>query len=93
METSEISLHEAKLYQALEKRGAAWSTAKELAKDAGIAERTARAHLLKLAKLNLMDVVEVFPAHRYRLAEKAEKRNAGYLARLIYAVEVFGITQ
>lgn len=91
METNEISLHEAKLYCAIEKRGAVWSTSKELAKDAGIAERTARAHLFKFVKLNLMDVAEVFPAHRYRLAEKAAKRNAGYLSRLMCAADVFGL--
>jgi predicted ArsR family transcriptional regulator len=91
MESNEISIHEAKLFLALKKTGEQWTTSKELAKQAGVADRTARAHLVKLVKLNLADVAEVFPAHRYRYAEKASKRNAGYVNRLERAAEVFGL--
>ena len=92
MERNEISLHEIKIYHALEKQGTAWSTSKKLASLSGIAERTARAHLLKFVKLNIVDVAEVFPAHRYRLAEKADKRNTAYMVRIKRASEVFGET-
>lgn len=90
MERNEISEHEVKLYRVLEKANA-WMTSSALAKASGIAERTARAHASKLVQAGLVDVAEVFPAHRYRLAAKAGKRNAGYLLRLSRACEVFGI--
>jgi len=92
MEKNEISLHEVKLFLALQKNVAQWMTSKELAKASGVAERTARAHCYKLAKLGLVDTAEVFPAHRYRMAEKADKRNGGYLQRLQAACEVFGLS-
>ncbi len=93
MEANEISLHEVKLYRAIQKRGAIWATSKELANDSGIAERTARAHLLKLARLNVVDIAEVFPGHRYRISDKADKRNAGYITRLERASEAFGFNR
>ena len=91
MEKNEVSIHEAKLFRALEKGRAEWATSKDLAKAAGINDRTARAHCYKLAKIGLLDTAEVFPAHRYKLAEKAEKRNAGYFTRLRMACEVFSL--
>ncbi len=91
MERNEVSIHEAKLFVALEKRGGKWATSKELAGEAQIAERTSRAHLLKMVRMNVLDLAEVFPAHRYRLADKAAKRNAAYVLRLRNAAEVFGL--
>lgn len=91
MERNEVSTHEARLFLAVEKRGGKWATSKELAAEAGIAERTARAHLFKMVGLNILDIAEVFPAHRYRFADKADKRNAAYVIRLRRAVEVFGL--
>jgi DNA-binding CsgD family transcriptional regulator len=92
MEKNEVSIHEAKLFVALAKNGTEWRTSKELAKVAGLNERTARAHCYKLAKLGLVDTAEVFPAHRYRMADKADKRNGGYVRRLRAACEVFGLS-
>lgn len=57
----------------------------------GIAARTVRAHLVRLVNLGLVDQAEVFPAHRYRLSDKAEKRNKAYLLRLLGAFDVFGM--
>lgn len=91
MERNEISEHEAKLFVALKAHSHEWVTSLFLAKESSIARRTANAHLIKLVKLNVVDVAEVFPAHRYRLAEKAEKRNAGYMTRISRALEVFGL--
>lgn len=91
MERNEISLHEVKLFLAIKGRDGKWATSRDLAAEAGVAERTARAHLLKLVNLNVLDVAEVFPAHRYRLAGKAEKRNTSYFVRLRNAIEVFNI--
>ena len=92
MEKNEVSIHEAKLFLALRKAGQKWITSKEVAKASGIRERTARAHLLKLATLGIIECAEVFPGHRYRIAAKADKRNGGYLRRLESACEVFGLS-
>lgn len=90
MERNEVSLHEVKLFVAL-KAKPEWRTSKDLAAEAGIADRTSRAHLVKMVKLGLVDVAEVFPAHRYKLSEMAGKRNAAYLNRLANACEIFGV--
>ena len=90
MERNEISEQETRLFCALRNHGATWITSRELAKQAKVAERTARAHLLKFVKLNIVDLAEVFPGHRYRLAEKADKRNGSYITRLMRAADVFG---
>jgi predicted ArsR family transcriptional regulator len=90
MGRNEISLHELKVFDFVSKSNA-WVAANEIAESTGVAPRTARAHSLKLTKLGLFDVAEVFPAHRYRLSEKADKRNQGYWLRLEKAREVFAI--
>jgi hypothetical protein len=90
MERNEVSLHEVKVYLTY-KAASGWLTSKEVAQKSGVAERTARAHSLKLVKLGILDQAEVFPAHRYRLAEKAGKRNVAYLRRLEDACVVFGL--
>lgn len=91
MERNEISVHEARIFTALSKGKDLWLTSKELAMQAHVAWRTARAHALRLVQLGILDVAEVFPAHKYRLSGKAEKRNAAYMIRLTKAVHVFSI--
>lgn len=53
-------------------------------------KRTARQHTRRLVDLGVLDMAEVFPAHRFRLSAKADKRKRAYLARLERACEVFG---
>lgn len=91
MERNEISLHETRVYLALRASGG-WMTNSEVAAAAGVAGRTARAHTLRLVGLGVLDLAEVFPAHRYRLSEKAPRRNAAYVNRLEAAAAVFGLT-
>lgn len=90
MEKNEISIHEVRIFRAFKDAGATWLTAREVAGAAAVAERTARAHCLKFVRLGLLDQAEVFPAHRYRLATKAARRNGGYHQRLCEAEAVFG---
>jgi predicted transcriptional regulator len=91
MERNEISIHEARVYKAFVDNGERWVTSKELSVIAQVAERTARAHARKLTLLGIVDLAEVFPAHRYRLSSKASKRNKGYAQRLAAACEVMGV--
>ena len=88
MERSEISLHEVRLYKTLSEKE--WFTVKTVAEKAKIAARTASLHLKRLSDLGIVDVAEVYPGHRYRLSNKADKRNSGYLNRLKQACEIFG---
>jgi hypothetical protein len=91
MEKNEISLQEVKVYMALVEARGKWLTNAEICKQAdGVSQRTVRAVTLKFTKLNLLDLAEVFPAHRYRWPDKAAKRNASYVLRLQQAAEVFG---
>lgn len=91
MERNEISLHEVKIYRALKDGKGKWLTNADIkASIEGVSARTVRAHTLKLVRLGLIDQAEVFPAHRYRLSDKADKRNPAYTIRLEKAADVFG---
>ena len=90
MERNEISVHQVRIYVAL-KDANAWMTNKQIAELAGVAERTARQLTFNLVKLGVLDLAEVFPAHKYRMSEKASKRNASYVNRLELARSVFSL--
>lgn len=90
METSEISIHLCKVFLAI-KATNGWAASKDVACSSGVAERTTRAHLLRLVKMGLLDQAEVFPAHRYRFAAKADKRNRAMLQRINGACDIFGL--
>lgn len=91
IERNEVSRQEVEVFRVVS-ANPAWLTNAEIADQAsGVAARTVRALTLKLVKLRILDQAEVFPAHRYRLSEKASKRNRGYYDRLIHAGEVFGV--
>jgi DNA-binding Lrp family transcriptional regulator len=89
MEKNEISTHELAVCAALRREPFRWLSNNQIASEAKISERTVRAHTRRLVELGLLDLAEVFPAHRYRWSTKAEKRNAAYLNRLDKAREVF----
>jgi len=91
MERNEISLHEIKIAQALRLNSGKWLTHKQIQQIAGaVSDRTVRAKTIKFVELGLIDVAEVFPAHRYQWSEHAKRRNTAYLNRLDKALEVFG---
>lgn len=88
----EVSIHELKIYLALKGDSSRWLTNAQIAeKIGGIAERTVRAHTSRLVSAGLVERAEVFPGHRFRLSQKADKRGDGYLQRLEKAREVFGL--
>lgn len=66
-------------------------TAREIANEAGVAPRTARAHVLKFVQLGIVDQASVFPGHRYRVSEHASKWNRSYCDRLARAAEALGM--
>jgi len=88
METNEISLHQAKVFKAA---STTWKTAAEIAIDASVAPRTGRHHCKILSDAGIFDQAEVFPAHRYRLSDKAQKRNKAFFERIIRACEIFNV--
>lgn len=91
METNEVSLHQIKVFNAI-KANRGWMTVKDVAAETeGVSRRTVAAHLQKLRVLGIVDVAEVFPSHRYRLSEFAEKRNKSYMQRIDEAAAIFGI--
>lgn len=88
MEKAEISLHQVKIYRHLaESKG--WLTNKDIAKTTGVSLRNVSYHTRRFVDLGVCDQAEVYPGHRYRLSDKAEKRNASYMLRLKQADEVF----
>jgi len=82
----EVSAHEIRVYNVLA-RGE-WVTSQQIAEQAQVAPRTARAHALKLVRLGVADQAETFPGHRYRLSP----RNRGYADRIARAAEALDIT-
>jgi hypothetical protein len=92
MEGNEISIQEAQTFNAFQKC-TAWITSKDLIKQLsdGPAPRSVRHYLAKFVKLGLADVMELWPGHRYRLSDKADKRNTAYFQRLTQAIDAFGL--
>jgi hypothetical protein len=90
MERGEISLHQVKVFRFV-RDTKSWVDNHTIAVGTGVAPRTARLHTKVLTDLGLFDQAEVFPGHRYRISDFAEKRNKGYLRRLEAAAEVFGL--
>lgn len=83
------SIHEVKVYLALKSFEGKWASNHELSRFAsGVSPRTIRAHVLSMVKLGMVEQMAVFPGHRYRLAEKADKR---LVRRFDAAAEVFGL--
>lgn len=62
--------HMARVYGALRNAGG-WLTNVEIAEAAGVAERTARKHTAKLAALGLVDMVNAYPSHQFKLRAPA----------------------
>lgn len=91
-EKSEISDKEIKFFMSL-RSSPGWKTSKEVANAAKCSPRTGRMYALKFVRLGIADLAEVFPEHRYRIAERASRRNASYIQRLEQAIEVFGFAQ
>jgi len=91
METNEISIHQARLFIAARGASEEWLTANQLAEKARVAPRTARQHAKRLVDLGILDMAEVFPGHRYKFNEIAEKRNKAYMLRLERAIEALGL--
>ena len=90
-EKGEISIHEARLYKTFVLSPETWFSNREAAKLAEISERTARMHTLRLVKLGILDLAEVYPGHRFRLSKMADKRNKSYMQRLDNVCEIFGM--
>jgi prophage antirepressor-like protein len=57
-------------------------TNREIAHQAGVAERTARAHTKYLMGLGLLDLFETFPRHLYAISSQANKGDAYHWQRL-----------
>lgn len=90
MERAEISRHEVAVYNCFRDRPAQWMTNDEAHEiTVGVAKRTIRLHTKRLLDLGILDRMELFPAHKFKLSDKASKRNAAYLARLQAAAVVF----
>lgn len=92
VERNEISRQEIEVFRVLLAAGL-WQTNAELAAQCeNVAPRTVRAMTSKFVHLGLVDQAEVFPAHKFRIAAKADKRNRGYVDRLRQVASVFGVT-
>lgn len=89
-ERSEISFHEILVFRLLKSEPEKWFTHKQISETSKMNERTVRSHTLRFVRLGLVDQAEVFPAHRYRWSEKAQRRNGSYLLRLNQADAIFG---
>src|SRR5438309_558618 len=90
MESRSISIQEIRVFQTLRAHAGEWLTNHEIAEEAAVADRTARAHTAHFVEVGIAEVAELFPAHRYRLTDRASLTDAGYFDRLEQAVAVLG---
>ena len=88
-ETSEISEHLVRIIDFV--KTSEWCSNSEIANGANVAYRTARLHTFNMVKLGLFDQADVFPGHRYRYSEQADKRNRALVTRIDQAREVLAI--
>ena len=92
MEQNEVSLHELEVFRVFAMSPQKWMSNSDVSSlVASVSPRTVRAKTLKLTSMGILDCAEVFPSHRYRLADKAQRRNGGYWDRLVKAAEVLGV--
>ena len=89
MATVVISIELYRVFRLITARPKQWFTCAEVARGARVAPRTARHHLVRMTKLRLLDVAEVFPARKYKLSPLAKERNKAMWERLTRAAEVF----
>ncbi len=89
METSEISLHQLRVFEFV-RDAQKWVSIKDIVGATGSARKTVDIHCRRFVNLGIFDQVEVWPGHRYRVAELAGKRNAAIMERLRKAREAFG---
>jgi hypothetical protein len=90
METNEVSLHQVKVFQFVQK-STGWVTNDDIVKGTGVKYRTVALHTKNLVSLGVFDHAEVFPNHRFKMSSKAEMRNKAYSLRMQQAIEVFGL--
>lgn len=91
MEQAEISIQQVKVFRYIS-QAKNWVSNHEIAQATGVSLRNVSLHTHRLTSLGILDQAEVYPGHRFRVCEKAEKRNGGYLARLKRAESVFGLS-
>lgn len=90
-EKSEISLHLVRIWEFFKSNKARWASNQEIQSTVKFSPRTVRMHTLYLVRSGLIDQQEVFPGHRYRLSDVADKRNKNFFERLEKAIEIFQI--
>jgi hypothetical protein len=91
METTEVSLHQLRIFEFVRDAGR-WVSLKDIVAGTAAARKTADVHCRRFVNLGIFDLAEVWPGHRYRLSELAEKRKAAIIERMRKAREAFGST-
>lgn len=92
MERKGLSRHEVEVFRVLMSEPARWWTHIEIGEAAdAVSDRTVRLHTKRLVDAGLIEVIEVFPGYRYRIAQDGRKRNSAYLTRLRRAALALGI--
>jgi hypothetical protein len=90
METTEISIHQLKIFEFV-RDAPGWVSIKDISTGTSSARKTVDVHCRRFVSLGVFDQAEVWPGHRYRVSEMASKRNGSIMERLRKAAEVFGI--
>lgn len=81
-----ITPHEVRTYQAVQQ---SWATSREVASKAGVAERTARHHLRRLADAGVIERFEAFDGFRYRANPNPNDSAVIRISQLDNAAAVF----
>ncbi len=90
MEKTTISAHEIRIVEALRQAKGSWLTNRQIAEIAGVAGVTARHHVLRLVRMDMVERTHTFPGYSYRWKHAADQTNGQYLRRIAAAMEAMG---
>lgn len=85
-----ISPHEVRMFLLLSGNTRRWFTSNDIASEAKVSPRTARAACQRWAKQGLLKVVHVWTGYRYRWQPDKATQQAAYTQALQQAAVVFG---
>lgn len=87
MKSKEISQHEIIVWRSLSQ---SWKTSKEVARETGVSDRTARNHLRRFVAIGIAEVFVVFRGYRYREPTYLTIHAKDYINKLVSASNVLG---
>lgn len=88
MESRSVSVQEIRVFQALKAHPGKWLSNHQIAEEALVAERTARAHTARFVEAGIAEVATLFPSNLFRLKDRKDMDDPEFFDQLEHAAEV-----